>query len=647
MGDFKLPEINPIAVDRQPEMYERAGAQVNQAFQQGAEVASGLDKARVIYRAQEAQFTRQQHINDFMAAADRNSVPTKEEVQAMIGGDLPPTVEQMYKDAGDKGVEMFRILPHLAPVVAEKATTKAVQGIEGEGWKQKFQQAADMENLQLQAHVREKSTGMERMAMAMQGEAYYEDAMNKGNVEGMKTYAALNPDPATRAKRLAALPHDISLTQARGMLAPQGTPEERLEKLQAAKTAIENDEIIRPKDLPEGVTTPKRAAALTAPEKSALLHAASAQEKMIREEIYKGILAPADAALKATMNMPPQLARAYLAQNPVFIDPRLTFEDADRIDKWQKNVLAGKNILPDEKLYARLVNNGDELLRKYSPEQMDRLKYSFPPAQHEKLMDRWSKLRDGKDVESILTPRVSQKIKDTIATMVVEHKVDPIRFNLNEDNLAVAVMDEFKLNPNKEFFVTQAMISAAAQKLIARGDANTFGDAGYKDSDNGAGAAADLILQGRTPGRPKQVKGDERQALIADAYKNDGPIKAAFSQWAPEQSITKYDIVKIHGEATRRKTFWEDQIRREYVDKKQAPPADISQDLLLRSIVTAEFANVQSQEKHPAIRSALESARDREILQAQADKDAAAARAASAAERAKEKRDLFLQGGVR
>jgi hypothetical protein len=648
MGDFKLPEINPVLVDRRPEMFDRLGSQINQAMQQVAAVPAGLDKARVIFQAQEAQYNRQQRVNNFLAETDRNSVPTKDEVQALLGGDdLPPAVEQMYQTAGDKGVEMFRILPHLAPLVAEKATAEAQAGVEGEGWKQKFRQAADTDNQQLLAHVREKSTGMERMAMALQGEAYYEDARNRGDIAGMKTYAALNPDPKTRAARLAGLSHDVAVVEARGMLNPQGTPEERLLKLDAAKKAIENDEIIRPADLPEGVPTPKRGAALTAPEKATFQHSIDQQATMIRKEIYQAILAPAESHAKMVMNLPPQQAREYLTKNPILIDPRLTFEDAKRIDEWQQAVQAGKDILPNEVLYARLRASGDAMLKGLDDRQVDMLRFSFPPARHKEIIDLWSRLKEGKDSDSILTPRVTGMIKDTVEKYVTTHKDDPLRFNLNADDLAAAVISEFRRSPTKDYFVTQALVSKAAMELITRGDAKTFGDTGYKDSDVGADAAAHRVLQGSVPGQPRPVRADEKQALIKAAYKADVPIKAAWGTWAKEQDITKADIVEIYAEATRRRGYWEDQIRREAAKDGKAPVKDITESMIYDSVVSSRFANVQSREQHPATRDALQVARDRKVLADEAAKVQAVKDEELRAARAKEKRDLFLQGGAR
>jgi hypothetical protein len=644
MGDFKLPEINPIAVDRQPEMYERAGAQVNQAFQQGAEVASGLDKARVMVQAQEAAIKRKQEINAFHAEVDANPVMSADFIRQKFGYEVPPEVEKLIYQH-DGAVPNYAVAPLLLAQVEKRASENAVKGINGAGWQQKAALSFAADSVTEQEQHREKMSNLEQMVLTQKSSLNFANARAAEDVPTMQAIAATTPNPVIRAQMENEIPkaqRDFALA---AMARTSGPFEVQLEQVRELRKMVESNDYTptaREKDPTRGPNA--FPIALDAKEKAHWLSVADAKEQQIVKAQYDAKLQAFDSPMQEVSNLPPALRQQWLDQHPEFTVPTgLKDEDFNVRWNWLEKMRKGEDIKDDDLLYASLTQRDYARLRQMSLEQVQGFKYSFTDATRKELVREWGRLKEGKE------PSLGQFTERFIEAALESWQLDLKKAPTKEArdlyfSQIVRGLYQLKASKGPDYFIGQEDVSHVARQLIAPGSGKTYGDYGYRDADPGAVGAAQFILKGAGS---VPVRTDVVEKLLRDTDTKKSAIDAAWKTWASEQTITPADRVRVYAEATRRRVGWEDKIRQGYAAEGQTPPADISEDLLFESIIASKFASIQSKEKHPAIRSARETARDREIAQAQADKDAAATRAASAAERAKEKRDLFLQGGVR
>ena len=93
MADLKLPEIRPVGpITSAASDIERAGAQVNAAFQSLAQIPLEYDKAQVLREQTDARDIYNQAIRDALRVTKRQNAFAPEDVQKIFGNDVPDSV---------------------------------------------------------------------------------------------------------------------------------------------------------------------------------------------------------------------------------------------------------------------------------------------------------------------------------------------------------------------------------------------------------------------------------------------------------------------------------------------------------------------------------------------------------------------------
>jgi hypothetical protein len=628
MADLKLPEINPIEVDRHPEVFDRAGADFNRAMQSVAQIPAGLDKARVLVQSQDALLKRRGEINDRVyKVLDENPTVPPERIQELFGYDVPAELQAAIQKADGGPVPNYVVGPHLLSHVEKQATERAAKGIEGTGWQERFTQHAGLDAVGEQERFRGKMSGLEQNVLAQKMTDNYQIARDRKDPIGLEAAVAAQPNPVLRAKMEAQMPRDLRDMDLEALFETTGPPEAQLGQIQRAREVVLKGET--PSSV-EGLPPQKFAVPLSTAERNTWLHAADVKEKFIREEMYKAkklkVFAP---LLQMSLLQPAE--RRVVANSANFrlglLDASLTEDDFKKAEGIIEAFESGKDIPADSALYGKLVRNGDAKLRAMTYQQVKDLEMSFPPTIHRELMDRWGKLDKGLSVEDWLDSRTSKFIDNALI---------PYKLNLKDakslqrhDQVWGDVAQEviaLRRAKGRDYFITAGEVSSMVLRRMQGTPSSNIGDTGYLDTDPGEALAAGEVL--RTRGVP--MTADKLREVALNARKDSDVIENAWKVWAPQnESITPAQRTLLYGMASDPRTVSEYRRRHEqyYAGRATAAPV-FSPGILYGMLIAEKFANVDSHAAHPAVRAAMEAARERGSLENQYDSDAAAKAAA-------------------
>lgn len=144
MADLKLPEIRPVGpITSAASDIERAGAQVNAAFQSLAQIPLEYDKAQVLREQTDARDIYNQAIRDALRVTKRQNAFAPEDVQKIFGNDVPDSV-RLTDDNGNPrtAIPSHEVTGPLFEHVSRIAKERARQAISGEGWRKKWDEHA-------------------------------------------------------------------------------------------------------------------------------------------------------------------------------------------------------------------------------------------------------------------------------------------------------------------------------------------------------------------------------------------------------------------------------------------------------------------------------------------------------------------------
>lgn len=642
MADLKLPEINPIEVDRQAGVWDIAGNRVNQALQQIAEVPAGLDKARTIVQTNEALIKRKEEINARVyKVLDENPTLQPDQIGELFGYEVPLEVQKAIYRADGGPVPNYMVGPHLLSHVEKQATERAARGIEGSGWQERFSQHVGMQAVAEQEQFRNQMSNLEQNVLTQKMVDAYEAARNNKDPVGMEAAMIATPNPLIRTKLEDRIRGDVQAIEIEKMFTTSGPLEVQLAQVQKGRRAVQlgafgyrgPTDPNAPPETPDQVAAreslDKFKVALSPAEKGAWLKLADEKEKDIREAMYRQITAPIEQALVKILAAPPYERRALALDSTLYqqvIDPRLTLKDAEKYKEIVAAFADGKDIPFDYELFGTLVRNGDEVLRGMTYKQVTELWKNFPPKLHQELMDRWGKLDKGSSVDDWLDARTSKWIDVALE----EYKLDPKHAMSPQQHARIwgeLAQDVIALRRarGRDYFVTMPDIAEMADRRLRGAPKSNIGDTGFRDMDEGEATFATGAM--RRMGIPWTA--DSQRQFVLKARGQTGTIEAAWDRWAPkDESLTPGRIVQMYGMAQdpRTRAKYED-IYRQYHGAKGDTPPPLS-DAVLYGMLAATISNTDSKALHPAIRKALETERERSGLGATYDADAAARAAA-------------------